>query len=61
MSTILRIRLAAAKILAEREFLQLTENIENFLTLSIRSRIPAKSKRDGKHSKSEQTVIRTSA
>jgi hypothetical protein len=61
MSTILPIRLAAAKILAEREFLQLTENIENFLTLSIRSGIPAKSKRDGKHSKSEQTVIRKSA
>jgi hypothetical protein len=61
MSTILLIRLAAAKILAEREFLQITENIENFLKLRIRTRIPAKSKRDGKYSKSEQTIIRTSA
>jgi len=61
VSTILRIRLAAAKILAEREFLQFTENIENFLKLRIRTRIPAKSKRDGKYSKSEKSVIRTGA
>jgi len=52
MSTILRIRIAAAKILAE--FLQETENTENFLKLRIRTRIPAKSKRDGKYSKSEK-------
>ena len=60
MSTILQVRLAAAKILAEREFMQIRKT-EYFLKLRIRTRIPVKSKREGKYSESEQTLIRTSA
>jgi hypothetical protein len=53
MSTSLHTRLASKMHLADREFLQVTENMEEFLKLRGRTLIPEISKWDGQHFKPE--------